>query len=75
MKQVAADRIADAVKDLIRRGNSRPRTVKTLTSKLHALFQKQIGEPEIASLIQALARAKHIAIAGTKVTYTLKPAK
>jgi hypothetical protein len=74
-KQVAADRIADAAKDLIRRGNSRPRTVKTLTSTLHALFQKQIGEPEIASLIEALARAKHIAIAGTKVTYTLKPAK
>lgn len=75
VKNAAADRVADAVKDLVRRGNSRPRTVKTLMSTLHALFQKQIGEPEVTSLIEALVRAKHIAIAGTKVTYTLKAGK
>lgn len=75
VKHGGADRVTDAVKDLIRRGNSRPRTVKTLTSTLHALFQKQIGEPEIVSLIEALVREKHIAIEGTKVTYTLKAGK
>jgi len=75
VKNGVADRVADAVKDLIRRGNSRPRTVKTLTSTLHALFQKQIGETEIASLVETLVRAKQIAIEGTKVTYTLKAEK
>ena len=75
LKNGVTDRVVDAVKDLIRRGNSRPRTVKTLTSTLHALFHKQVGEPEITSLIEALVRAKQIAIEGTKVTYTLKAEK
>lgn len=74
-KQGPTERVADAVKDLVRRGNSRPRTVKTLSSTLHALFNKKLGETEITALINALVHGKHIVVDGTKVTYSLKPAK
>lgn len=74
-KQGPTERIADAVKDLIRRGNSRPRTLKTLSSTLHALFNKKLGETEIRALIDGLVEGKHVAVDGTKVTYTLKSTK
>jgi hypothetical protein len=75
LRQGPAERVADAVKDLVRRGNSRPRTVKTLSSTLHALFNKKLGETEITALIDALVHGKHVVVDGTKVTYTLKSTK
>lgn len=74
-KKNPSDRVAEAVKDLVRRGNARPRTVKTLSGTLHALFDKALSDIEITALIDALVAKKHIAIDGTKVTYTLKPTK
>jgi hypothetical protein len=74
-KQGPNDRIAVAVKDLVRRGNSRPRTVKTLSSTLHALFNKMLGEAEVDSVIKALISGKHLVVDGTKVAYTLKSVK
>lgn len=69
------DRLKAAVENLSQRGNSRPRTIKTLTSTLSALFNKQLSEPEIATLIDRLAKARLIAIDGAKVVYSLKPAE
>ena len=48
---------------------SKPRAVSTLSSTIAALFQKQLSEEEVRSLLQSLASQGHIAIAGTKVTY------
>jgi hypothetical protein len=65
------EQIAAIVADLQRRGASKPRTVKTLTSTISALFQKKLTEPEVAALIQALQKQKLVQIQETKVSYTL----
>jgi hypothetical protein len=50
---------------------SKPRTITTLSSTIASLFQKQITEEEVASLVQSLADQGLLLIAGTKVTYSL----
>lgn len=65
------DRIAVIVSDLQRRGASRPRTAKTLAGTINAIFQKQLPEQEVASLLTELQKCGAIAINGTKVSYSL----
>jgi hypothetical protein len=49
---------------------SKPRTVKTLSSSIGALFQKQLTEEQVASIVQWLSDEGHLALTGAKVTYT-----
>jgi hypothetical protein len=65
------DRVARVISDLQKRGPARPRTVKSLSSTISTLFQKQISEREIASLVEELRRDGVIAVSGTKVSYHL----
>jgi PIN domain len=53
---------------------SKPRTVATLSSTISSLFQKQLPEQEVSALVEALAANGHLAVAGTKVLYTLPTA-
>lgn len=64
-----AERLAAVVIDLQKRGSARPRTVKTLTSTISALFQKQLLEHEVASLVEHLKRDGTVTVSGTKVSY------
>lgn len=50
---------------------AKPRTVKTLSSTISALFQKQLPEKEIESLVKALQKQALIVIDDQKVTYSL----
>lgn len=50
---------------------ARPRTVKTLGSTISALFQKNLPEKEIESLIKALEKQALIVIEDKKVSYSL----
>lgn len=50
---------------------AKPRTVKTLSSTIDALFQKQLAEKEIEALVKALEKQGLIAIEDKKVSYTL----
>jgi hypothetical protein len=49
---------------------TKPRTVKTLSSSIASLFQKQLSEKEIGVIVQALAVQGRVTIDGTKVVYT-----
>jgi hypothetical protein len=69
------DRLQLALANLRQRGSALPRTVKTLSSTLSALFNKQLEEKEVFALVESLAEEGLIAISGTKVTYTLAPKK
>ena len=51
---------------------AKPRTVKTLSSTIASLFQKQLSEEEVAAIVHWLAEQGHLAIAGTKVSYTTR---
>lgn len=56
--QTTTQRLALVVADLRKRGAARPRTVKTLSSTIGALFQKQLAEHEVTALLSKLqARA------------------
>ena len=50
---------------------SKPRAVKTLSSTIASLFQKQLSDEEVSVLVQELVNQGHLTLDGTKVTYLL----
>ena len=66
-----SERLARVIADLQKRGSARPRTMKTLSSTIAALFQKQVSEHEVASLIERLRSEGVITVDGAKVSYDL----
>jgi len=63
--------VQTAVKDLIRRAEARPRTMKTLRSTLHSLFRKQLSDQELKALLDALCKQGKVKIDGMKAAYDL----
>lgn len=56
------EKIEAIVKDLVRRGQARPRKVKTLLNTINALFMKKLGETELTKLLEELKRRKLIVV-------------
>jgi len=67
----APEKIAAIVANLKQRGASKPSTVKTLSSTISSLFQKQLGENELASLLAELQTKGLIVLNNNKVSYVL----
>jgi hypothetical protein len=65
------ERVAAIVGDLRGRGKSRPGSLKTLTSTIHALFQKRLSEAELAALVAELQRRGLVRFEGEKPIYAL----
>jgi hypothetical protein len=65
------DRLAAVLANLRQRGTSKPRTVKTLTSTINALFQRSLSEAELTSLLESLKQQGVISISGARVSYAL----
>ncbi len=66
-----ADNFNMVVANLAQRGNSRPRTLKTLTSTVASLFPKGLAEAEVAALVQQLQSTGKVSISENKVSYAL----
>ena len=66
-----SERVGRIIDDLRKRASARPRTVKTLSSTISALFQKRLSEQEVLSLIERLRTDGVIVVSGTKVSYEL----
>lgn len=66
-----SEKIAVIIADLKRRGAAKPRAVKTLTSTISSMFQKQLSDEELQSLLLELQTKGIISVAGTKVSYEL----
>lgn len=66
--------LAAIVADLQKRGSARPRTVRTLSTTISALFRKQLAEADIAGLLRRLESGGIITVNGTKVAYPGHPA-
>lgn len=66
-----SERIEIIVADLKRRGSAKPRTVKTLSSTIQAIFQKQLSDEEVTGLVNGLNKKGIVKISGTKVAYSL----
>lgn len=71
--QAIAQRLALVVDNLNKRGAARPRTIKTLSSTINAMFQKKLTEQEVASLLGKLQAQGIISVSGIKVSYALPP--
>lgn len=65
------EKIDVVLANLRQRGASKPRTLKTLTSTINSLFQKQLTEEELAALLEGLQAKGFITVNETKVTYAL----
>ncbi len=70
-RQTQTEKIACIVDRLHKHKNAKPATLKTLSSTINALFQKQLSEVEIQALIEALQRQNLINITEGKVSYSL----
>ena len=65
------DRIKLVVANLKQRGNSKPRTLKTLTSTVSSLFPKRLSPNELATLLQQLQSSGKVVVKDGKVSYAL----
>jgi hypothetical protein len=65
------ERLAAILANLRQRGASKPRTVKTLSSTINALFQRSLSEAELTSLVENLKQQGVISISGARVSYAL----
>lgn len=65
------EKILVVIEYLKSRGSAVPKTVKTLTSTIQSVFQKNILESEQESIITALQEQGAIAVVGAKVSYNL----
>jgi hypothetical protein len=66
-----SEKLAVIVANLQQRGAARPRTVKTLSSTINALFQKKLSEDELSSLMHELQKQGIVTVKDTKVSYVL----
>ena len=69
MPQAATDRYAVVVANLLQRGAAKPKSIKTLSSTISALFQKDITDMELTTILQQLEADGVLRIEGTKVSY------
>jgi hypothetical protein len=65
------DRLAAVLANLRQRGAAKPRTVKTLSSTINALFQRSLSEAELTALLENLKQQGVISISGPRVSYAL----
>ena len=66
------EKIKLIVEHLIKRGNSKPRKVETLSNTINSLCARSLDKNQLKVIINALLQKNLISVNGTKVTYTLK---
>jgi hypothetical protein len=71
--EAASGRLAVVVADLQKRGPSRPRKVTTLRNTIAAIFQKQLADKDISTLLANLLASGFITVKDQNVSYSLPP--
>lgn len=66
------EKISAIVANLISRGQSRPRKLKTLQNTINTLFTTKLDNKELQKVIKKLQQKKYIQIEDGNVTYNLK---
>ena len=65
------ERIKLIVAKLQQLKSAKPRKVATLRTTIGALFQKQLSDGEVSSLINELSTKGYVSVSGSKVTYAV----
>ncbi len=68
-KSSLAEKIAESVRLLKGKGNSRPRRTKTLRSTIASIFMKALSDKELDEIIKGLLDREIISVQGDVVTY------
>ncbi len=68
------EKISAIVKNLIGRGQSKPRKLKTLSNSINSIFTKKLEEKELQALINQMKKKKFIIVREGNVTYKLPAA-
>ncbi len=63
------ERVDAIVEFLQSRGNSKPRTITTLSNSINSLFMKKLEAEELAGLVEELIKRKVVVKNGNKVSY------
>lgn len=66
-----SEKLSVVVSYLQRRGNQKPRVLKTLAGSIKAQFQSPLEDTEVSGMIEQLEMKKLITLTGTKVQYNL----
>ncbi len=66
------EKISTIINNLINRGQSRPRKVKTLQNTINTLFTKKLDNQELQNIVSVLQKNKYIQIEDGNITYKLK---
>ena len=66
------EKIKAIIKNLVGRGQSRPRKVKTLANTINSLFAEDINEQDLLSLVKSLQDQKFISVNNGNVSYKLQ---
>ena len=71
---IKEERLQKIVESLTAQGNKRPRTLKTLSNAINALFSKSLTENELKALIDKLVKRGSVIVSSnqTNVSYRLK---
>ena len=67
--KATTDKYGVVVANLHQRGAAKPKSVKTLSSTIRSLFQKDITDKELSAILQQLEADGVLRIEGAKVTY------
>ena len=67
----APDRIPLVIADLVKRKAARPRTLKSLSGTIQALFRKQLSEDDLRALLDELSRRGVVKVVEGKLSYEL----
>lgn len=69
--KTASEKLEVIFTNLKQRGSSKPRTIKTLSSTISSLFQKQLAAEELTSLLAEMQGKGWVIINENKVSYAL----
>jgi hypothetical protein len=65
------EKIDAIIKNLVGRGPSRPRKVKTLANTINSLFTRKLNDKELMALVEELQARKYIVVNQGNVSYKL----
>ncbi len=65
------DMVSAIVKNLVGRGQSRPRKLKTLSNTINSLFTEKLSEHQLGSIVEYLEQRKYIKVSNGNVSYQL----
>jgi len=69
--KATTDRFGVIVTNLRQRGTAKPKTIKKLESTIRSIFQNDITDKELATIMQQLQAKGVLTVEGAKVTYAL----